>query len=310
MRTIFIWLLAIMLAAVNANAQIMVTPHIPDDVEGITDNTRNLLANKLGSILSGNGMITVDNPVRFVLVMRWDVLEKQVLPTAPTTVAYDLQVTFIMGDGMLGTKYSSCSIRAKGVGRNEEAAIRNAVSGIGNKADAICDMVEKGHKQIVDYYNKNINNLLTHAQGLIKQQMYDEAVYTLYQIPTECSGYNKAQDMIGKAFQAKIDKESAEALASAEATWASNPTSENADAVAEMLEGVNPLSSSAADAKKLVSSMKTRIQSIDDKMIAEASKAAAHERDMEKARVNAIKDVALAYASHQPAVTYNFRGWW
>ena len=116
--------------------------------------------------------------------------------------------------------------------------------------------------------------------------------------------------MIGKAFQAKIDKESAEALASAEAAWASNPTSENADAVAEMLEGVNPLSSSAADAKKLVSSMKTRIQSIDDKMIAEASKAAAHERDMEKARVNAIKDVALAYASHQPAVTYNFRGWW
>lgn len=63
-------------------------------------------------------------------------------------------MTFIMGDGMLGTKYSSCSIRAKGVGRNEEAAIRNAVSGIGNKADAICDMVEKGHKQIVDYYNK------------------------------------------------------------------------------------------------------------------------------------------------------------
>lgn len=88
MRTIFIWLLAIMLAAVNANAQIMVTPHIPDDVEGITDNTRNLLANKLGSILSGNGMITVDNPVRFVLVMRWDVLENKycqpLLPPLPT----------------------------------------------------------------------------------------------------------------------------------------------------------------------------------------------------------------------------------
>lgn len=310
MKIFMLWLIAAMLTVCKANAQIMVTPYIPDDVEGISDNTRNLLTSKLGSILSSNGMITVENPVRFVLVMRWDVLDKQVLPSAPTTVAYDLQVTFIMGDGMLGTKYSSCSMRARGVGGNELAAIRNAVSGISNKAKAICDMVEEGHKQIVDYYDKNSDNILTYARGLIKQQKYDEAIYTLYQIPTECSAYDNAQALIGTAYQTMIDKESAEALASAEACWAANPTSGNVSAVAELLQGVNPQSSSAAAAKKLVNNMKVRVQDVEDRMMAEASKAAAHERSMEKARLNAVKETAIAYASHQPKVVYRLGGWW
>lgn len=310
MRKIIVLLLAMALWTAKSAAQPMVTPFIPDDVEGVSDNNRSLLINKLGSILSANGMITVENPVRFVLVMRWDILDKQVLGTAPTTVAYDLNVTFILGDGMMGTKYSSCTFRAKGVGNNEVSAIRNAVRGIDNRSEQICDMVEKGHRQIVRYYEQNSNNIIAYAQGLIKQQDYEGAVSTLYQIPAECSAYGKAQTLIAKAYQSSIDNSSAAALAKAEAAWAADPTPENAGNVASMLDDVNPSSKSYAASRKFIQTVRSRVQSVNDDIRNEEKRQAAHERNMEKSRLNAARDIAIAYAKRKPAVVYKFYGWW
>lgn len=310
MRKLLAFAFALLLSMSAAHAQIMVTPFIPDDVEGISDANRNLLTSKLGTILSENGMMTVENPVRFVLVMRWDVNGKQVLGTAPTTVSYDLNVTFIMGDGMLGTKYSSCSFSTKGVGHNEAQAIRNALKNINGKADDICSMVERGHKEIVRYYERNAKNIIAHAQGLLKQQDYEGAISTLYQIPAECSAYGQAQSLIGKAYQVKIDDESAATLAEAEAAWAADPSTENAQNVADMLGSINPASKSYSAARKLSATIRSRVQSINDDIRAEEKRASAHERNMEKAQVQAVRDIAVAYAKNQPAVTYKIVGWW
>ena len=310
MRKALVAALMLLFMASATKAQVMVTPYIPDDVEGVNDNTRNLLMSKMGTILSDNGMIAVENPVRFVLVMRWDVLNKQVLGTAPTTVAYDLNVTFIMGDGMMGTKYSSCSYRAKGVGRNEVQAIRNAFKAINTKSEEIGNMIERGHKEIVRYYEKNSKNILTYVQGLMAQQDYEGAIATLYQIPAECSYYGKAQTLISQVSKKQIDKESAQVLSEAEGAWAADPSPENAQNVVDMLGQVNPLSSSYASAKKLTATIRSRVQGINDDIRAEEKRAAAHERDMEKAKVNAARDIAVEYAKNQKPVVYNLVYWW
>ena len=300
-----------MLCVLAVRAQMIVSPYLPEDMEGLTANNIKLLENRLGSIISQNGLLSAEGS-RFILTMNWNVLEKEVISSGPT-VMYKLEVGLFLGDGMTGTKYASTTMTLKGAGNDEAKAVLKAMNGINAHKAEIGQLVRQGTDRIIQYYESNKNQILTSVKSMMNQKNYDEALWTLSQIPQEVSYYAEAQSMMVKAYRAQVNNDAAKQLQQARALWAASPSRENAEAVMALVGDIDPSSSSYAGAQALMKEVKGRVKGLDDADRAEMMRQNAHERSMDRARLNAVRDIAVAYAKSRPRVVYNtriIRTWW
>jgi len=305
-------LTVVMLCMLGVRAQMMVTPYLPEDMEGMTANNLKLLENRLGSIISQNGMLSAEGS-RFILTMNWNVLEKEVIGSGPTVIMYKLEVGLCLGDGMTGTKYASTTLSLKGAGNDEAKAVMKAMNGINAHKAEIGRLVKEGTDRIIEYYESNKSQILTSVKAMMNQKSYEEALWTLSQIPQEVSYYAEAQDMMVQAYRAQVNTNAAQQLQRARALWAASPSRENADAVMALVGDIDPSSSSYAGAQALMKEVKGRVKGLDDADRAEMMRQNAHERSMDRARINAVRDIAVAYAKSRPRVVYNtriIRTWW
>jgi len=60
-----IGLCLVMMCVLTVRAQIIVSPYLPEDMEGLTANNAKLLENRLGTIISQNGMLSADGSDSF-----------------------------------------------------------------------------------------------------------------------------------------------------------------------------------------------------------------------------------------------------
>ncbi|MBR1880746.1 MAG: hypothetical protein IJ804_08405 [Prevotella sp.] len=300
------------MCVLTVRAQMMVAPYLPEDMDGLTANNIRLLENRLSSIISQNGMLSAEGS-RFILTMNWNVLEKEVVSSAPTVIMYKLEVGLCIGDGMTGTKYASTVLSLKGAGNDEAKAVLKAMNGINAHKAEIGQLVKKGLDRIVKYYETNKNQILTSAKSMMNQKNYEEAMWILSQIPQEVSYYSEAQSMIVRAYRAQVNTDAARQLQKARALWAASPSRENADAVMALVGDIDPSSSSYAGAQALMKEVKGRVKGLDDADRAEEMRQNAHLRSIDRARINAARDIAVAYAKSRPRVVYNtriIRTWW
>src|SRR5690606_781587 len=90
-------------------------------VEEKTTGATSVLENKLGQIVSANGM--GNGFSRFIITANVTVVTKDVLGTAPATYAYTLDLTLFIGDGIDGNVFARYPMTIKGVGNNETKAL-------------------------------------------------------------------------------------------------------------------------------------------------------------------------------------------
>lgn len=299
----------LLLCVLGVRAQMIISPYMPYDQEGMTENNARLMENRLSQIINDSGLLSADGS-RFVLTMNWNVVDKEVLGTAPTKVMYRLEAGMYIGDGMTGNKFASTVIPLKGAGNNEAKAIVNAMRGISANRPEIEQLIKKGVQQIIAYYESNKREIMTQVKTMMGMHDYEGAMFTLYQIPMECSYYQEAQGMLVKAYKGYVDTSAAELLQRARALWAASPSQENAEAVMALVGDIDPSSSSYAAAQSFMKEVKSRVTKLDDQDRAEVFKEWAHERSMDKAHMQAVREICLAYAKNQPKVVYNVHSWW
>ena len=299
----------LLLCVLGVRAQMIISPYMPYDQEGMTENNARLMENRLSQIINDSGLLSADGS-RFVLTMNWNVVDKEVLGTAPTKVMYRLEAGMYIGDGMTGNKFASTVIPLKGAGNNEAKAIVNAMRGISANRPEIEQLIKKGVQQIIAYYESNKREIMTQVKTMMGMHDYEGAMFTLYQIPMECSYYQEAQGMLVKAYKGYVDTSAAELLQRARALWAASPSQENAEAVMALVGDIDPSSSSYAAAQSFMKEVKSRVTKLDDQDRAEVFKEWAHERSMDKAHMQAVREICLAYAKNQPKVVYNVNTWW
>ena len=299
----------LLLCVLGVRAQMIISPYMPYDQEGMTENNARLMENRLSQIINDSGLLSADGS-RFVLTMNWNVVDKEVLGTAPTKVMYRLEAGMYIGDGMTGNKFASTVIPLKGAGNNEAKAIVNAMRGISANRPEIEQLIKKGVQQIIAYYESNKREIMTQVKTMMGMHDYEGAMFTLYQIPMECSYYQEAQGMLVKAYKGYVDTSAAELLQRARALWAASPSQENAEAVMALVGDIDPSSSSYGAAQSFMKEVKSRVTKLDDQDRAEVFKEWAHERSMDKAHMQAVREICLAYAKNQPKVVYNVHSWW
>ena len=292
--------------------RITLAAYVPQQIDKMPDAARSILANKLNQIVTQNGMGGAANNERFIITANVNVISKDLTATAPPMTALVLEVTLYIGDGFVGTKFSSTSISVKGVGESETKAYISALKGISPTNSNIQSFVGNGKSKIIEYYNSKCDFIIKEVQTLVSQNNFEEAIFKLTSVPEVCKEcYDKCMDAVGPIYQKQIDRECKSKLMEANTAWNATQDSYGADTAGGILAQIDPNASCYKEALALSNKIAQRIKEIDQRDWKLQLKEQQDNVDIQKATIKAIRDIGVAYGNGQPkTVTYNVRGWW
>ena len=306
----FLIAVSLLLGSAGASAQIMLTPVFDSTIGGLNENNAAILEGRLQSLISSMGMESGYGG-RFVLACRVAALQREV---SGTKLIQHLQVSFAVGDNESNICFGSTTTECIGIGNTEEQAMTSALRNI--KATAqLKDLVASSKGRIIDYYNKNCSAIMQKANGLITAQKWEESLVELSAIPQECSCYREALTLMESTYVAHINHDAAQVLAEAQAVWSADPNpGPAADQAMAILATIDPSAKCYPQAQALMKKIEARVQKVTDQRYKDAvslEKARINtQAALEKARIQACRDVAKAYARRTVVVRNYYRSWW
>ncbi|MFD1064033.1 hypothetical protein ACFQ1Q_12320 [Winogradskyella litorisediminis] len=307
-----IYLLAFLLSVmVTTSAQqnsqyLLLGAHVPEQAENIPGISKRMLINKLGKIITENGISDDVTNSRFILVPNVTVLTKDVLPTAPPRVALNLDMTLYIGDGEGGNLFASESFELKGVGSNYNKAFVMALRQLKPKNPRITAFIEKGKTKIIDYYNNNCSVIIKKADQAARVNDFEEAVAILGNVPAESTCVDKTIRPLKTYFASYIDFDCKQKLNLARNIWSANQNIESANEAARLLINVNPNAACFNDVRTLFREISKRSKELSDR----PWEYKLMELDVQRSQVEAARDIALERARNFPnTLSYNIGRW-
>lgn len=297
---------ATIIVAQDNNYDISLGVYVPNQIEGLPGSAHSMLNNKLNQIITNNGISDNVNNAKFIMTPNITVMSKDVIGSAPTKVALNLEMTLYIGDGFAGNLFASESFSLKGVGTNETKAYMQAIKQLKSSNKKLQDFIASGKAKILDYYNTNCSQIIAESEALQRTENYQEALYLLVNIPTASSCFDTVKGKIEGLFKKAIDKQCLTNYAEAQAIWSANQDMEAANYAGALLAEINPRAACFNDVKKLFSKIEARVQDLQDR----PWKLQLHEVDIRKTAIEAARQVGVAYGQNQPNTVYNIRGWY
>ena len=295
----------------NDGERISLLAVFPDQASKISDEAKAVLVTKMYLISTKHGIGGNSSSPRFIITANVIELTKDITPTTPAIYIYNLQLTLYIGDGIDGTLFSSIPISLKGSGKSETKAYIMALKGLDINNPKFGDFIDEGKTKIIKYYNSKCDFFLKESQSLVSQNKFEEAISKLTSIPEVCKVcYDKAMDAVGPIYQKQIDKDCKLKLVEANNAWNSNQDATGASIAGGSLVQIDPNASCFKEAQALSLKIAKRIQEIDKREWSFKMKEQQDNVNLQKATINAARDIGVAYAKNRPKVVYNIRGWW
>lgn len=288
MRCVLILIMGVMYISVKA--QIHITPFMPDEIVNSYPDAAKVLESKLNHILYANGIKTQMGDSRFILTGNWIPETKDVIGSAPTQIAYTLNINLYIGDGEDGTKYISETFRVKGVGSTEEKAHLAAIRNLQSNNQKISLFVQKGKERIISYYEQNKGNIMASIKSLISKKDYDEALFQLCLIPMECTYYVDVQSKKNDVYQRIIDNRAELIFTEAKALWAANQNTNGASRVIDLVSQIDPNAACYPAVHEFIAIVNDKINLINERAYATYQKKLAHRQEMDKLELEAKRE--------------------
>lgn len=293
--------------------RIALAAYVPQQIDKMPDAARSFLQNKLSQIVNKSGMGGSAANERFIITANVNVITKDVLPSAPPLTQFNLDVTFYIGDGIEGTKFTSTSLSVKGTGENETKAYIAALKNISPSNTNIQTFVEAGKTRIIEYYNSKCDFILKEAQSLASQNKYEESISKLISVPEVCKAcYDKAMDAVAPIYQKQIDRECKQRLMEATTAWNASQDLSSAESAGYVLSQIEPSAACYKEALSLSNQIAKRVKELDQREWKFQMKQQQDDVDIQKATIKAVRDIGVAYGNGPKAtvVRYNVYGWW
>lgn len=260
------------------------------------------LENKLSQMTTQNGLgaANYSNP-RFIITANVIQLTKDITPTSPPMTALTLDVILYIADFQTQTKFASTSIQVKGADKNEQKAYVEALRTLNTSNPEIREFIEQGKIKIIEYYNTQCDFILKDAQASISQNKYEEAIFKLTRIPNVSKAcYDKAIDAVGPVYKKFIERDCITKLNSAKHVFHSKPNSEGAELARQFLSTIDPEASCYKDAAALTETIRKKILKDEKRDWDFKMKKFDKSVDLEQQRIQAMKEVGVAYGNNQP----------
>ena len=238
---------------------------------------------------------------QFFITVKEVPLTKDVIPGPPMQIAATMEFTFYIADYYSQIIYATTSVNAKGVGQTEAKCYMDAIRHINLNSKALKDFIVEGKAKIIDYYNTQADNMMLKARSLAKQKQYDEALFLMQCIPSECDKYTQAVALGDEIYQMYIDYQCDQNLALARTAWVSGQNALAADDAGQYLSQIYPEAKCYGEAMELYAEIKAKV--LDDWKF--EMKKYQDGVDLESQRIDAWRQVGVAYGQNQQPTSTN-----
>ena len=267
-----------------------------DDTESFPQGAKALIENKLTQLLTKNGIAGLDYLGQFVLTVTTTPLDKDVIPGPPQKISEKMEMNLYIVDAYARTIFSSTAITVRGIGETENKCYLNAISHMPLQTPQMAQFVAEGKQKIIDYYDHEGEAIIKKAQALAAQKKYDEALYWVSLIPQQCKHYDASLAAGIEIYQMYVDNLCNQNLALARSAWAAEQNSVGAYAAGEYLANILPDAGCYGEAMELYTEIKGKV--LDDWKF--EMKKYQDGVDLEKQRIDAMRQIGVAYGEHQP----------
>ena len=286
-------------ASVSGNIPITV---VGSAQQNVPEGTNTFIENKLQQIISQNGLGSADYYGRFVITASFMPVTKDIVPGPPKQFAENLDVTFYIVDNIDQKIFSSTTVSARAVDASEEKVLNKAIRSINVKSPQMTSFVNEGREKIVNYYISQADRIIATAQSLARQRNYEAAFYELSAIPQACgAAYDKAMAAGNVIYQEYVDYMCDVNLAKARSAWMAEQNSYGAYEAGEYLSQILPDAKCYGSAEALYKEIKAKV--LDDWKF--EMKKYNDQVSLEQARIDAWRQVGVAYGRNQKSDTYN-----
>ncbi len=298
-------LFACILAATTLFAQnteyLPISVVIEEQVEPFPATTQVQLKNKLTQLLTRNGIASMDYMGQFFLTAFVVPLTKDVVSSAPMKMSETMDMTLYIADYTNKVIFSSTSLTLRGIGETESKCYMSALKNMPTTSPAIEEFVKKGKDKIIAYYDREAANIIKTAQFLASTKQYEEALSMVVTIPMQCNKYDEALQAGLSIYQQYLDNRCAVNLAAARQAWAAEQNATGAQKAGEYLANILPDAGCYDEAMALYKEIKGKV--LDDWKF--EMKQYEDTVDLEKQRINAMREVGVAYGRGQQPTTTN-----
>ena len=296
-----------MAALMSASIMAVETEYLPisvlagDNVENFPAGAKSMIENKLTQLLTRNGVAGLDYMGQFILTVTTTPMDKDVIPGPPAKIAEKMEMNLFIVDAYAQKVFSSTSLTVRGIGETENRCYMNAISRMPLQSPELAKFITEGKEKIIAYYNHEAENLIKKAQYLSSQKQYEEAMNIISLIPQQCDKYDMAMAAGLDIYQQYLNNECNVNLAAARQAWAAQQNKIGAAAAGEFLANILPDAACYGEAMDLYKEIKGKV--LDDWKF--EMKKYQDGIDLEKQRIDAMRQVGVAYGQHQPHQTTN-----
>ncbi len=288
---------------------ICLNPYVPE-TENLDAKTASVLNGKLLQIATVNGMSGAGFDNRFIITAHVQKMKSVQTQTYPQKNAVDVMIGIYVGDGLDGTLFSSYCCEKKGIGDSESQALASAINKVNPGQPDLQMAIEKGKRQILDYYSRMSSSIIAAAKATAAKGKYDDAMSMLFAIPIYNKDFQVAQNLIAIYGTTSLDNKNLDVVRQARSAWSSDPTEAGATEALGILDKLDaPSSKVRAEAEKLQNEMSARLKAVSDREFKLRTQKVQNAKDVKLAAIRAASSVAKAYAASRPKVVYRYL-WW
>lgn len=284
----------------------------------IPEAARQSLLTKMSRVAAGNGYGAEEEPERFVMLAKCNIVERDVAPTTPPRITQTIEITFVIGDVIEDKTFASTSFELKGIGTNETKAWQTAVNCLKPNDTRLHEMFEEAGKKITDYYSANCRNIIQQARAYADMGEYGRAIASLLSVPEICGDCCRDAQAEAVAIYGRMrNAEGMELLAKAKNAWALSPDFAGAQKAMDYVNSIPIESDAYASAEELVKTIsgklssdkerewQQRVKEYNDSLRMRKTQNARHHRE-KMATIAAARSVAEKWAEIQPRTTVYF----
>ena len=268
---------------------------VEDLVEPFPPAGKAQMQSKLTNVITKNGVLSSNWQNQFFITAIVVPQTKNILPGPPTQIAEVMDVVFYIGDSYNEVVFASTTLTVKGVGTTEAKCYLNALNNIKTNSPELSKFVNEGKSKIIAYYNEKAPELLKKAQTLANMQVFDEAIWMLTTIPSECKYYEQALDLSVVKYKDMLKFQCHQNLAMAKSAWMANYDKDGALEASQYLSLIYPDSGCYEEANTLYDEIKSRMREDYDFEMKKYNDS----HELNKELINAVREIGVAFGENQ-----------
>ncbi len=299
-------LLSFALKAQTSNdiGKIALSVVMPENIEGLNSSQLSKIETKISQIVTSAGLGASGFNNSFIIYPKFAVYETNVVEGDMqnlTVITTELSLFVKQYDNNI--MYATISKTLKGSGKTKELALTNAISKIPTNDPEFAKFIETSKTKIVKYYEEKCEDLIKKSDSFVKMQKYEDALGLLMSIPEEVSScHNQIQLRSIAAYKAFQTQKCSEILQKAKTTLAS---SDYVGAL-NILSEIDPSATCFNEAQMIAQKAEDKVTALEKKQWDFQMQQYKDGISLEKQRINAIKDIAIAYYKRKPrTINYN-----